>query len=39
MYGRWPCVGVDWIGLYDMAEARGMASGHVWGLLGSGCMI
>ena len=32
-------MGIDWIGLYDMAGAHGMAGGHVWGLIGSGCMI
>ena len=38
-YGRWPCVGVDWIRLYDMAGAHGMAGGRVWQLIGSGCTI
>ena len=37
-YGRCPCVGVDWIGLYGMAGACGMAGGGVWWLIGSGCM-
>ena len=32
-------MGVDWIGLYDMAGARGMAGGSVWGVIGSGYMI
>ena len=25
-----PCVGVDWIGLYDVAGGHDMAGGHVW---------
>ena len=32
-------MGVDWIGLYDMARALGMAGGSGWGLIGFGCMI
>ena len=31
-------MGVDWIGLYDMAGAHGMAGGCVGGLIGLGCM-
>ena len=30
---------VDWIGLYGVAGAHDMAGGHVWGLIGSGCIM
>ena len=32
-------MGGDWVGLSDMAGAHAMAGDHVWGLIGSGCMI
>ena len=31
-YGRWLCVGVDWIGLYDIAVACCMVGVRVWGV-------
>ena len=33
------CVGVNSIGLYDVAGAHELAGGHVWGLIGLGCMM
>ena len=33
------CVGADLIGLYDVIEVHDMTGGHVWGLIGWGCMV
>ena len=32
-------MGVDWIGLNDVAGAYVLAGGHVWGLIELGCMM